>query len=165
MTALRAQKRAFPGMGFCLMCLIFLALPAFTAEVQEGYVAIEESDDGSIIDLYLPSVEERRHHSGSYVVGWVRVSFSDEFLEQGPMAYIVPLISLLNYGKVDHAMYFYAANKSFKQLQQLSFAIYDEDGRQIYSETNPFDGDSWEECVPNSAGETLWHALMEAAGE
>lgn len=146
------MKKKPLSVAFCVLCLI---LPILPLAAQDGdYVEIGEDADGNVLSLYLPSIEEREHYSGNYIVGWIRWDYGE--------------IGAVEYAKngrpVHHSMDFYAANIKSRQIQTISETYYDENDRQIYSDSGSFNPYRWEECVPGTIGETVWDVLMKAAG-
>ena len=134
-----------------LFLLIFCLLAVFNssaARAEEGYFEIGRTED-IIYSLYFPSVEDR----GDYIVGWIK-----EIIRH-PNNKTNKKID----GKTPHYhMVLLAANRDRKQIQTLSFAVYDKDGQVLISDSRPFNSYSWDDCIPNTVGEAFWYAITES---
>ena len=111
------------------------------------------SNNGDIWYLNRRSVEKQR----DYVTGWVRVDISTASKsEMQALAYM--------YGREpSFDMSLYAAKKGSRQIREFQMTVYDRNGNPIPIPSQSGSGE-WEYCIPNTIGEAVWEALMDAAG-
>ena len=116
--------------------------------------ADSRSDDGDIYYLNRRSIEKQR----DYVTGWVRRELSAASKSRSAMRAIAYV-----YGREpSHYMDLVAARKGSRQISTFQSTLYDRNGSSI-----PFPSQSgygeWQYCMPNTMGEAVWEALMDAA--
>ena len=124
----------------CAIFLIVMLLPVSSC-AEEGYVEIGRNEIG-VYSIYVPSVEDR----GTYFCGWIK-----QAIRNGKK---------INGQTPDTEMTLLAANKERRQIQTLSYVIYDKKGGVLESNSFMFNTYQWQDVVPNSMGEAVWISIV-----
>lgn len=130
-----------------IFALVLLTVNCSVARADDGYVEIVRNDE-RIYYLHMPSVENREDYVADYLVGWVKTIIRKP---EPPIDGKVP----------HHTMELWAVNKDAKQIQILQGVLYDKDDNVILSDKFPFSRLMWEDCIPNSIGDALWHIIID----
>lgn len=129
-----------------LFLLFCLCVPAYAV----NFVSVT-SYDGGLYYVDEDSIEQRKTYSDEYVVAWIKLVPLGDFAKEEAKEYKKP---------VDYELLLWAFNKDTKQMQSISYVIYDKKGTIIKNGSRPFNVNNYEEIIPGSVGEVVYNAVM-----
>lgn len=129
-----------------LLLTLCLCVPANAA----NFVSVT-SYDGGLYYVDKDSIEQRRTYNDEYVVAWIKLVPLGDKAKKDAKEYKKP---------VDYELFLWALNKDAKQMQPISYVIYDKKGIIIKNDSRPFDVNNYTEIIPGSVGETVYNFVV-----
>lgn len=130
----------------CLLSIIIISSPAYAAKFE----TIAESDEFTVL-LNIESISKRSDYGREYVVAWTKWIPKKDKSEELSKEYK---------SKIDYEMVFFAFDQKFRQIQELSFSVYDLTGKIVANQSRQFYTAQYTEIIPDTLGEDMYDAVM-----